>query len=236
LRGDFAAAHRILDDIEPRLAAAGAAPRVRALLERGRCFNSAGDPARARPLFEQALTRAQDARLDGLAVDAAHMVAITYGGSDEAVEWNRRGLALARASSDAKARGLIPALLNNLAWDLHDLQRPAEALPLFEQALAEWRARNAPRQIHIARWSVARCLRSLGRHDEALAMQRALDAEGPPDGYVFEELAENLAALHRDAEARPYFARAAEELGKDESFAKTEAARLASLRERGRPR
>ena len=40
----------------------------------------------------------------------------------------------------------------------------------------------------------------------------------------------------RPAEARPYFARAAEELGKDESFAKTEAARLASLRERGRPR
>jgi hypothetical protein len=93
LRGDLASAHRVLDEIEPRLASAGAAPRVRALLERGRCFNSAGEPARARPLFEAALRQAEAARLDGLAVDAAHMIAITHGGSVQAIEWNRRGRA-----------------------------------------------------------------------------------------------------------------------------------------------
>jgi len=234
LRGDLASAHRVLDEIEPRLASAGVAPRVRALLERGRCFNSAGEPARARPLFEAALRQAEAARLDGLAVDAAHMIAITHGGSVQAIEWNRRGLALARASQDAKARALIPALLNNLAWDLHDMRRYAEALPLFEEALAEWRARRAPEQTRVAQWSVARCLRSLGRHEEALAMQRRLEALPTTDGHVFEEIAENLAALHREAEARPYFARAADELGKDPQFVKTEAARLESLRARSR--
>jgi tetratricopeptide (TPR) repeat protein len=234
LRGDFASAHRMLDELEPRLATVGAAPKVRALLERGRCFASAGEPARARPLFEAALRQAQVARLDGLAVDAAHMIAITHGASAQAIEWNGRGLALARASKDAKARALIPALLNNLAWDLHDMRRYAEALPLFEQALAEWRAREAPEQIRVAQWSVARCLRSLGRYEEALAMQRRLEALPTIDGNVFEEIAENLTALHREAEARPYFARAAEEFGKDPQFVKAESARLESLRSRSR--
>jgi hypothetical protein len=29
-------------------------------------------------------------------------------------------------------------MLNNSAWDLHDMERFADALPLFEEALAEW--------------------------------------------------------------------------------------------------
>ena len=39
-------------------------------------------------------------------------------------------------SIDPQARRLVPAMLNNSAWDLHELGRPAEALPLFEQALS----------------------------------------------------------------------------------------------------
>jgi hypothetical protein len=47
------------------------------------------------------------------------------------------------------------------------------------------------------------------RHDEALAIQRQLEAsQDPPDGYVLEEIAELLEALGRSSEARPYFARA----------------------------
>jgi tetratricopeptide (TPR) repeat protein len=236
LRGDYASAHRVLDEIEPQLEHAGALPKVRALLERGRTYNSAGEAARARPLFEAAFGQAEAAHLEGLAVDAAHMVAITHGGSDEAVRWNRRGLALARASQDAKAQGLVPAMLNNMAWDLHDMGRAAEALPVFEEALVEWRARKRLPQTRIAQWSVARCLRSLGRHEDALALLRPLEAEraaaAAPSGYVFEEMAENLAALGRDEEARPWFARAADELARDEQVVKTEPARLARLRER----
>lgn len=237
LRRDFARAHALLDEVEPQLAAAGARPQVRYLLERGRSFNSAGERERARALFLQAWERGRAEKLEGLAVDAAHMVAITYGGSLDAVEWNRRGLAVARASQDAKARALIPAMLNNAAWDLHDLGRYTEALPLFEEALAAWTARQRPEQIRFARYAVGRCLRLLDRRDEALALQRALEAEyaaaGKPSGYVFEEIAELLDASGKRDEARPYFRRAAELLGRDEWLVKNEAARLARLRAKG---
>ncbi len=237
LRRDFARARALLDEVEPQLAAAGPRPRVRYLLERGRSFNSAGERERARALFLQAWERGRAEKLDGLAVDAAHMVAITYGGSLDAVQWNRRGLALARASQDAKAHALIPAMLNNSAWDLHDLGRYAEALPLFEEALAEWTARKRPERIRFAKYAVGRCLRLLNRGDEALSIQRALEFEhaaaGKPSGYVFEEIAELLDARGKTDEARPYFRRAAELLGRDEWLVKNEAARLARLRAKG---
>lgn len=236
LRRDFAQAHRLLDEVEPQLAGAGAAPRVRYLLERGRTYNSAGDRQRARPLFIEAWDIARAGGLDGLAVDAAHMVPIVAGGA-EGAEWTRRGVELARRSDDPKARAMLPALLNNHAWNLHDEGRYAEALPVFREAQAAWLATGRQPQGRIARWSVARCLRSLGRFDEALEIQRALEQEwsaaGRTDGYVFEELAELLDATGRPDEAKPYFRRAADELGKDAWFVKTEAPRLARLRERG---
>jgi tetratricopeptide (TPR) repeat protein len=236
LRRDFAQAHRLLDEVEPRLATAGAAPRVRYLLERGRTFNSAGEKARAKPLFVEAWEIAHANGLDGLAVDAAHMVPIVAGGA-EGAEWTRRGIELARGSTDAKARALLPALLNNHAWNLHDEARYDEALPVFREAEAAWLATGRQPQGRIARWSLARCLRSLGRFDEALAIQRALEQEwaaaAAADGYVFEELAELLDATGRPEEAKPYFRRAADELGKDAWFVKNEPARLARLRERG---
>jgi len=199
LRKRFDEAHRQLDEIEPHLGAAGPRVRIRYLLERGRTFNSSGDAGKARALFAAAWEQGRAAGIDGLAVDAAHMVAITHGGTAEAIPWNERGLALARGSSDAKARALIPAMLNNSAWDLHDLGRYPEALPLFEAALKEWTARGKPQQIRIAKWSVARCLRSLGRFQEALAAQQALEKEyaaaGEVNRDVLEEIAANRAAL-----------------------------------------
>ena len=236
LRRDFAQAHRLLDEVEAQLATAGAAPRVRYLLERGRSFNSAGEKGRARPLFVEAWEIARASGLDGLAVDAAHMVPIVAGGA-EGAEWTRRGVELARSSTDAKARALLPALLNNHAWNLHDEARFEEALPVFREAEAAWLATGRQPQGRIARWSVARCLRSLRRFDEALAIQRALKQEwasaAAADGYVFEELAELLDATGRQEEAKPYFRRAADELGKEAWLVKNEPARLARLRERG---
>jgi tetratricopeptide (TPR) repeat protein len=236
LRRDFAQAHKLLDEVEQQLASAGAAPRVRYLLERGRTFNSAGDKERARPLFVQAWEIATAHDLEGLAVDAAHMVPIVVGGA-EGAQWTQRGVDLARRSNDPKARAMLPALLNNHAWNLHDEGRYAEALPVFREAEAAWLATGRQPQGRIARWSVARCLRSLGRFDEALTIQRSLEKEwaaaGSVDGYVFEELAELLEATGRGDEAKPYFRRAAEELGKDAWLARNEPQRLARLREKG---
>lgn len=236
LRRRFAEAHAQLDDVEHQLANAGPRPRVRYLLERGRTFNSSGEPEMARVLFVEAWDQAQAAGLEDLAVDAAHMVAITHAGTLDAVAWNARGLTIARMSQDPKARALIPAMLNNSAWDLHALGRFDEALSLFEEAQTEWEERGKPERIQIARWSVARCLRSLGRCDEALAIQLTLEAEhaaaGSVDGYVFEEIAENLAALNQTDEARRHFGEAFEALSRDEWFVKNEAVRLGSLRAR----
>jgi tetratricopeptide (TPR) repeat protein len=238
LRKRFDDAHNLLNEIEPQLANAGPRPRIRYLLERGRTFNSSGAKEQARGLFVEAWEQARAAQQEGLAVDAAHMVAITYSGTLDAVAWNRRGLELARTSQDSKARALIPAMLNNSAWDLHELGRFAEALPLFEEAQTEWIARKKPEQIQIATWAVARCLRSLGCYADALALQHALEAEhaaaGTADGYVLEEIGENLAALGKLDAAKPYFGKAVDELSKDDWFVKNEAARLAQLKERAR--
>jgi len=237
LRRQFAQAHAMLDDVEPQLDGAGPAPRTRYLLERGRTFNSAGDKARAAGLFRQAWETASAARLDGLAVDAAHMLAIVEPPASAAA-WTERGVELARVSTDAKARGLLPALLNNHAWNLHDGGRHDEALPAFREAEAAWHATGRQPQGRIATWSVARCLRSLQRYEEALQLQQRLEQEwqaaGSADGYVFEEIAENLEALGRFAEATAYFRRAEGELGKDPQFARDNPARLARIMALGR--
>ena len=178
LRKDFDTAHGVLDGVEKQLQNAGPRPRSRYLLERGRTFNSAGEKEKARSHFLRAWELARESGEEGLAVDAAHMVAITYSGTSDGVEWNQRALAMARGSKAPKAIALIPAMYNNMAWDLHDLKRHEEALTAFEKALEEWTARGKPRQIQTAKWSVAQGLRALNRVDEAVKIEKALEAEG----------------------------------------------------------
>ena len=198
LRKRFDEANRVLDEIAPQVDSAGPRVKARYLLERGRTLNSAGRGEEARPRFVEAWNVANAAHEEGLAVDAAHMVAITYaGGTEQALDWSAKGLALARASKDAKAYSLVPALLNNSAWELYDMKRFDEALARFREAEREWAARGKPRQVHVAKWSVARCLRAMGRHGEALEILRALQAEdeaaGAPDAEVAAEIARNVA-------------------------------------------
>jgi tetratricopeptide (TPR) repeat protein len=195
LRGRFPEAHVLLDDVERQLQGAGPAVHARYLLERGRCFNSAKDPQRARPFFVGAWNLARASQLTGLAVDAAHMVAITHSGTADGVAWNKLGLSIARASSDPKAQALVPAMLNNAAWDLHAMGRYDEALTYFEEAETEWLARGKPLRIQVAKWSVARCLRSMGRFREALAIQQALAAEHLAAGTTDPSVDEELVAL-----------------------------------------
>jgi tetratricopeptide (TPR) repeat protein len=237
MRGRIKEAMVMLDMVEQDLAVAGPRPRLRCLLERGRAFNSGGESEKGRTLFLEAWRAAQAAHQDGLAVDAAHMLAISFAGTREAVDWTRRGLDLARASQDPKARALVPAMLNNSAWDLHDMGRYGEALAVFKEAQAAWEAQGLAAQIRVAKWSVGRCLRSMRRYGEALAIQRALETEyaaaGKADGFVFEEIAENLTALGKMDQARPYFGKAADILSKDDWFVKNEAARLANLKKLG---
>lgn len=225
LRRQFAQAHAELDAMQPALAAAGAEPRVRHLLERGRTLRSAGEKQQARPLFVQAVDAARAARLDELAVDAMHMVALVEPETADQLQWNDRALAVALASAEPNARAWEGSLANNSGMSLHGAGRFDEALASFRQALVARERDGKPAQVRIAHWMVAWTLRALQRHEAALDIQHRLEREraeaGEVDGWVFAELGENLSALGREAEAGPWFDRAIDALGNDLPDAET---------------
>ncbi len=233
LRGRFDEAHTLLDRIEPLLADAGARARVLYHLERGRTFRSARAPQRARPHFESALAIAEQGREEALALDAIHMLALVDTG-EAALQWNRRGIEAARAAKDPQARRWAVPMLNNLGYALREQGRLDEALAAFEDNVREAERQNRPASRDIARWQVARTLRDLRRIDEALAIQRQLEADNKePSGFVLEEIAELLDALGRGSEAQPYFARAYLALSKLGPLDQPPPERLVRLKARG---
>jgi tetratricopeptide (TPR) repeat protein len=200
-------------------------------------FNSSGQAERARALFQEAWEAASGAEgEDYYAVDAAHMIAIVEP-PEAQIEWNLRALDLAERSKEQKARRWLGSLYNNMGWTYHDRGEHERALELFLKAQRAREAQGDAEQVRVARWCVARAMRSLGRLDAALEIQRELEREragaGTPDGYVHEEIAECLLALGNEVEARPYFARAYQELLKDRWLAENERARLERLRHLG---
>lgn len=208
LRRQFDAALAELDAIEPQLAAAGARPQVYALLERGRTLRSSGRPAEAEPLFRRAFERADAARLEAAAADALHMVALVQTTLDDQLHWNRRTVAYARNALDPRARRWEAVALNNSGASLNEAGRHAEALEVLREAQAAFERVGRPRNVFVARWMVAHTLRRLGRLDEALSMQRDLEAEmsaaNRPDPYVFDELAE-IHAARGDADRAAFY-------------------------------
>ena len=234
LQRNFDGAHATLDHVRDLMAGDLKTVRVRYLLERGRCFNSAGDVGRARPCFVEAWEVARENRLDAYAVDAAHMMGIVETGN-EALAWNVLATEYAKASADPAARRWLAALQNNIGWTYFGMGRHADALAVFEDALKLRREQGKAGPIRIARYAVAKAYRVLGRVAEALAEQEALLREcelaREPDGYVHEEVGECLIALERAAEARPHFARAYELLSKDPWFPGEERGRLERMKE-----
>jgi tetratricopeptide (TPR) repeat protein len=150
------------------------------------------------PWFQRAHEIAGACGEEALAIDALHMLAIAAPAEDQ-LDWNRQALAKAEGSEDPAARVWLGPILNNIGWTHHDRGEFELALAAFERALQIRRERGQIAETRIAEWCVARAMRSLGRIDEALAIQRRLAAElvaaGEHDPYVDEEIAECLAAL-----------------------------------------
>ncbi len=233
LQRQFAEAHQLLDEIEPRLTEATPRARLRALLERGRTFNSAGDKASARTLFEQAWQLGLKHKELYLAIDAAHMVAIAAP-LEEQSRWHQ----LAERSQDPKVRGWLATLYNNQGWTLFELGRLEEARQCQQKCLAWHEQHHNQAKAFIARWSLARLSRAQEQHEQARAELTQLKddmaaAGAPEDGYVFEELGENALALD-DPAAAEYFARAWFLLSQDRWLKANEAERLARLKALGK--
>ena len=233
LQRQFDQAHRLLDEIEPRLTDATPRARLRALLERGRTFNSAGDKARARALFEQAWQQGVKHEERYLAIDAAHMVAIAAP-LEEQSRWHQLAMALAERSQDKRVRGWLATLYNNQGWTLFELGRIDEAIVCQQKCLAWHEQHNNQAKAFIARWSLARLSRAQDQHERAMAeltqLRDDMAAAGvPEDGYVFEELGENALALN-DPAVTEYFARAWFLLSQDGWLQANEAERLARLK------
>jgi tetratricopeptide (TPR) repeat protein len=237
---EFAEAGELLDGASVRCKdLAGCAVdhvNARIAIERGRLLNSQGSPADAMPHFALAYERATSAAAAGLAVDALHMSAIAAGaseGNEASTRWNERAIAEAEASADPAARRWLGSLLNNYGWDKHGAGDFDAALASFERALAAREEQGKEPELTIAKWAVARTLRSLERYDDALLIHDELvgTPDGVDDGYVHEERGECLLALCRADDARLAFARAYELLSADEWLVENEPDRLARLRD-----
>ncbi len=205
---------------------------VRIELEHGRLMNSSGMRERSVAFFESAWSIAQRSGIDGLAVDAAHMLGIVLQGED-GDSWNERAMGVAMSSDQADARRWRGALLNNMGWSAHAGGAYERALGLFEQALEARIEQGEKGNIRVARWCIGRCMRSLGRLDVALSIQRSLEGDPDADGYVFEEIGECLLGQGRANDAKVSFAKAHEMLSADPWVVANESDRLARLGELG---
>jgi tetratricopeptide (TPR) repeat protein len=219
MRNDFETARRILREIEPRIATAGAEARIRHALETGRTYASAAhapqaqtDDAkeRARTSFLAAYEAAKVAHQDGLAVDALHMMAFVDTAPIDQLKWGQQALALAERSSQPAARAWEASLRNNVGHALHQLGRYEDALVEFRRAIVLREKGSNAEALGAARWMEAWTLRALGRVDDALAIQHRLEADGAATGasnrYVFEEL-ELLYRAKGDTERAADYAR-----------------------------
>ncbi len=242
LQKKFDEAHNTLDEAEALLTSEYYLARVRILLERGRVLQQAGKISEAREYFEQSFALSALYKLDYHTINAAHMIAIVAEKTEEKIVWNQRALDLAACTKDKRARDWFGALSNNLGQNYLEEKQFEKALEAFQKAL-EYREKEgyAP-NIRVAKWSIARALRSLNRLDEALVMQHALakeheviaksgDVDVPVEmftlirGLVYEEIAEIY-----DAKVKIFAKLAYDDLSKNIMFNETTPERLERLR------
>ena len=237
LQRKFEEAHNTLDTVEAMLTDELVVARIRYLLESGRVHNSSNQPDESKPCFLEAWELGLEHGEDYYAVDAAHMMGIVEP-PEKQLEWAAKAMELAEKSEDERARNWLGPLYNNTGWSYHDLGEYDKALELFEKSLKFRQEKEDERGIRIAKWTVARGYRSLGRIDEALEIQKGLEKEFEEkgieqDGYVFEELGECLLLLEKKDEARKYFKLAYDLFSKDPWFVANEAERLERLKKLG---
>jgi tetratricopeptide (TPR) repeat protein len=235
LQGKFDEAHATLDSAYAAIENEKSVGMARYLLERGRAHNSSGEPEVSKEYFLKAYDISLEIGADFYAVDALHMLGIVEP-PEKQMEWNLKALELAEKSEDERAGKWRGSLYNNMGWTYHEQGDYEEALGMFEESLAFREEIDDSAGVLIAKWTIARTMRSLDRVEEALEMQLVLEKNVeeyglPPDGYVYEEIAECLLLLGRREESKKYFGLAYEVLSKDDWMMANEAERMERLKQ-----
>jgi tetratricopeptide (TPR) repeat protein len=230
LRHMFTEAHAMLDEVKTALPEADLA-NVRYHLERGRTHNWQGEKENARAEFESALAISEALKTDFYSIDTLHMLAIVSK-PDEAIVWNLSAMHKAETSTQEKAQNWLGSLYNNLGWGYFDKGDYDKALEIFQKGLTWQQDRSREKETLIAKWTIGRTYRAIGRLEEALQLQVDLEKESKvQDGYISEEIGECLLALDRKEESKPHFAKAYGLLKEDKYLQRFDAERLKRLSE-----
>lgn len=232
LQGNFDEAHATLDRAENMLTSDLKLAKVRYLLERGRVFNSANNIDRALPLFLQAYELAFAITETKFAVDAIHMVAIAKQDPKKQIEWNLKGIEMAQA--DSNSRGWLHALYNNIGESYLTAKEYDHAASYFHKLSVLQKEKSGTPDMHTLK-DEARAIRLSGHPDKAIEMiepiYQKLIAENQDDGWIREEMAENLYILGQKEKAKPHFLKAYELLSKENFCITHEQDKLKHLKE-----
>lgn len=153
LRQEFSKARDLLKNIEASTANAGPEVRVRFALELGRTYASATHPPQlptaeerelARNAYISAFNIAGAEHLDGLAIDAIHMLAFVDTAPADQLKWGQEALAVVEATTQPAAKKWEASVRNNVGYALHQLGRYKEALALQLRLEREGDEANQP--------------------------------------------------------------------------------------------
>ncbi len=229
LQQKFSDAKKTLAEAEKLLNEETKSGKIRYLLELGRIYLSSGEKDKAKEIFLQAYDYGKANKLDFYVMDTIHMLGIVEDPKEQ-INWNLKAIEIAEETKDLRIKSWLGPLYNNIGWSYHDQGDFEEALKYFQKGYDYRKAQADDNATRIAKWSVGRVYRSLGKYDEALKIQKELekeidDANLPKDGYVYQELAE-LYHIQKNAEAKKYFKLAYDFLSQDNQIVENQSEEL----------
>ncbi len=231
LQGKFEEAHATLDRVEKMLTVNLRVARVRYYLERGRVFNSSHHSDQAMPLFMYAYELAAQISENKLVIDALHMVAIAEKDPNKQINWNLKAIAM--AEENINSRDWLWALYNNIGESYLAI-RNYESARLYFHKLVDLQKEKGEPDIYTLK-DEARAIRLSGNATEAMAIIEPifekLRSENKDDGWIREEMAENLYALDEKKKAKPHFIKAYELLSNEDYCIRNEQDKLEHLKQ-----
>jgi tetratricopeptide (TPR) repeat protein len=175
LQKKFERADQLLDSLESPVGVVA----VRQALERGRVLNISGKRKESIPVFKNAVELATTAKDTFLLVDALHMLGIVD--PDRGQQYQSKALEVLSTETNTRTLRWLVALHNNQGWNYYDFEKYAEALLEFEKALEAAKKYGTPHQQFLGEWAIGYSYKSLGRLDDARAVQEKLATEYPKE-------------------------------------------------------